>query len=81
MRIKTLFFASYRDLTGTPSVEVDLEEGASISQLVGRLRARGGGWERLPATPTVAVNQKYVRGDRVLHPGDEVGADPPVAGG
>ena len=81
MTIKTLFFASYRDLVGAATLEVELAAGASVSDLVRVLRAKGDPWAQLPATPTVAVNHRYVRGDQVLAPDDEVALIPPVAGG
>jgi len=81
MTIKTLFFASYRDLVGADTLDVELAPGASVSDLVQTLRARGGAWSQLPPAPTVAVNHRYVRGDQVLAPDDEVALIPPVAGG
>ncbi len=81
MNVTTLFFASYRDLVGVSSVSVELPHGASVSDLIGALRARGGAWESLPPSPTVAVNQRYVRNDAPLAPNDEVALIPPVAGG
>lgn len=81
LRVQTLLFAAYRDLAGTGSVEVDLREGATVADLVGALRARGGGFARLPEHPAVAVNHRYARPDRPLSAGDEVALIPPVAGG
>ncbi len=41
----------------------------------------GGGFERLPPTPVVAVNEEYATEDRILEEGDLVALIPPVAGG
>ncbi|MEZ4414743.1 MAG: MoaD/ThiS family protein [Gemmatimonadota bacterium] len=81
MRVQTLLFASYRDLTGASSVEVEVPAGATVADLVTALRAQGGRWAELPATPTVAVNRRYARSDARLEPSDEVALIPPVAGG
>lgn len=81
MQITALFFAAYRDLTGTEELPLRLERGSRISDLVRTLRDRGGSWARLPAEPAVAVNQEYARLDALLSDGDEVAFIPPVSGG
>ncbi len=81
MRIRVLLFALYRDLAGTGEFEVDLPAGETAGGLVARLRARGGGLERLPDAPPLAVNEEYAGPDTVLEDGDEVALLPPVAGG
>ena len=40
MEIRTLFFASYKELLGTGELQVDLPEGATVSDLVSALRSR-----------------------------------------
>jgi molybdopterin converting factor subunit 1 len=80
MRIRTLFFATYRDMAGTESIELDLPPGATAADLVRRLRANPG-LERLPAEPALAVNEEYAPLTTRLADGDEVALLPPVAGG
>lgn len=79
--VRTLFFASYRDLVGTSTLEVEVPEGASVGDLVAGLRERGHPYSVLPETPAVAVNRRYASMDEPLGPGDEVAFIPPVAGG
>ncbi len=81
MIVRALFFASYRDIAGTDELRVELPEGAGVADLVARLRAGGGRWESLPATPAVAVNLDYAPLETALADGDEVAFIPPVAGG
>jgi sulfur-carrier protein len=81
MTVRTLFFASYRDLVGTDEVAVPLPPEATLADLVASLRARGERWSRLPAAPVAAVNLTYVPLDTVLSEGDEVALIPPVSGG
>lgn len=80
MRIRTLFFATYRDLAGTDELTVDLPAGATARDLVSRLRTSAG-LDRLPAEPVLAVNQEYAPLSSPLADGDEVALLPPVAGG
>ncbi len=81
MHIRVFLFALYRDLVGRGEVQVELPPGATARALVGALRARGGGFARLPEMPVIAVNESYAAADTVLYDGDEVALLPPVAGG
>lgn len=81
MRIRALFFATYRDIAGADEIGVDLPAGASIADLVGYLRGRGGSWTTLPDRPAVALNLTYSKLDAALSDGDEVAFIPPVSGG
>lgn len=81
MRIEALLFASYRDLAGQDSVTVDVDRGATVADLVSRLRDEAPGLSGLPSRVAVAVNHEYAPETRVLEEGDEVALIPPVAGG
>ena len=81
MRIRTLFFAVYRDLLGASEIDVEVPEGYTVQALVADLRSRGGAFERLPPEPAVAVNRAYAVLQTALAAGDEVAFIPPVAGG
>lgn len=79
--VRTLFFASYRELVGSAAMDVELPEGATVADLVVRLRGRGRPFSALPERPAVAVNRSYASLDEELFAGDEVAFIPPVAGG
>lgn len=80
MRIRTLLFATYRELAGTDELELELPEGATAGDLVTHLRdARG--LLALPTEPALAVNRVYAPLTTGLSEGDEVALLPPVAGG
>ena len=81
MQVRTLFFAAYRDAMGTGSLDLELPDGTTVGDLIGRLRSRGTPFDRLPPAPAVALNRTLVRGDTRLAPGDEIAFLPPVAGG
>ena len=80
MRVRTLLFATYRDMAGTEELEVELPGGATAGDLVERLRSRPG-LDRLPTEPALAVNQVYAALTTPLSDGDEIALLPPVAGG
>ncbi len=79
--VHALFFAAYRDLVGAPSLAVELDEGATVADLVRELRGRGAPFDGLPVEPAVAVNRTYAFLDEPLGSDDEVAFIPPVAGG
>ncbi len=81
MRIRFLLFALYRDLAGAEEFELALPDGATAGDAVSALRARGGGSERLPPRPVVAINRHYASLDDRLADNDELALLPPVAGG
>lgn len=80
MRIRTLLFATYRDMAGAGELDLELPDGATAGDLVERLRARDG-LGAMPAEPALAVNQVYAPLSTGLADGDEVALLPPVAGG
>ena len=80
MTVNVLLFASYADSLGTSALALEMAEGATVGDVVARVREMPGA-SRLPSEPLVAVNERYAKRDRVLAPGDEVAIIPPVAGG
>jgi len=80
MPVTVLLFASYADAFGAPSLTLDLPVGATVDDVLADLRERPGS-DRLPASPLVAVNQRYARRSSPVSSGDEVAIIPPVAGG
>ena len=80
MRIRTLLFATYRDLAGVGELDLELPEGSTAGDLVARLRSRDG-MDAIPAEPALAVNQVYAPLSTGLADGDEVALLPPGAGG
>jgi molybdopterin converting factor subunit 1 len=80
MTLTVLLFASYADALGRSELELTVEPGSTVRELVAQVRALPGA-DRLPPVPLVAVNQAYAPFSRPLAAGDEVALIPPVAGG
>ena len=81
MRVRVLFFGMLKDLVGKASDTLDLDQGASVADLLAhyetqipRLR------ESLPSL-ALAVNQEYASAETKLRSNDEVAILPPVSGG
>jgi molybdopterin converting factor subunit 1 len=76
MIVRVRLFAGLRERAGASELELDVEDGASVDDV---LEACG---ELTRGVPVVmAVNREYARGDRVLAAGDELALVPPVSGG
>jgi len=81
MRVRVLFFGMLKELVGKASDTLDLDQGASVADLLAhyetqipRLR------ESLPSL-ALAVNQEYASAGTKLRSNDEVAILPPVSGG
>ena len=80
MEIRVLLFASYADAFGAPNVAITMREGATVRELLARVKEMAIG-HSLPPTPLIALNQEYASPGDIIHVGDEVALIPPVAGG
>ena len=69
-------FAALRERVGSPSVELELPDGAVVADVWGKL---GLGDE--PEGLLYALNRGYAEKGAALSPGDEVAVIPPVSGG
>ena len=81
MKVKVLFFASIREITGMQNIGLQLADDTTVSGLRKELIRK---YPKLKCTDTkcaVAVNQEYVADDQILSNGDEVALIPPVSGG
>ncbi|MDE2888721.1 MAG: molybdopterin converting factor subunit 1 [Gemmatimonadota bacterium] len=81
MVVKVLFFASCRDLVGTPEALISLPDCARVTDLFARLAEEHPRLQDMEASLMVSVNQAYVDRTRRLGDGDEVAFIPPVSGG
>jgi MoaD family protein len=81
MKVRILYFASFRDVAGRPEEDRELPPGTRISDLWEILSREFPAFSRLPRMPPVAVNRLQQVGYVPLEDGDEVAYLPPVAGG
>jgi molybdopterin synthase sulfur carrier subunit len=81
MTVKVKLFAILRELAGAAEVIKEIKEGSTVADLWAVLQQD---YPKL-AVPGIrllyAVNQDYVKPDRVLKNADEVVFVPPVSGG
>lgn len=87
MHVRVLPFGIAKDWLGAAAATVELPEGATVADLLDRLRQQmpartmGRAQEDVLRGIAVSVNAEYATAAHVLHEGDEVGLLPPVSGG
>ncbi|MGH2448305.1 MAG: MoaD/ThiS family protein [Chloroflexota bacterium] len=81
MKVRVLLFAAYREAAGVSSLEVELSDEATASDLFDLLEASYSGLRVLRPYTSFAVNREVVDGRLRLKPGDEVAFLQPVSGG
>lgn len=81
MRIRVLYFAIFRERLGMDGEDLEVPEGASVSDALAALGERHEAIAALAGRYQTAVNQSMVPVDAALSDGDELALIPPVAGG
>jgi molybdopterin synthase catalytic subunit len=79
--IRARFFANHRERLGTDRLEVILDDGATVADLVELLAREHPVLQSALRNARFAVNREYLPPSTSLQPGDEVAFIPPVAGG
>ena len=81
INVKVRFFAAPREALGFGETEVLLPDGATVADLIERLKAQYPVLHAYTRFLNVAVNRAYVGMRTRLRDGDEVACLPPVGGG
>jgi MoaE-MoaD fusion protein len=76
MRVQIRLFAALRERAGTDRLELELPDGALVSDALAELR-----WLTGDLRAVLAVNREYAAESLTLQPGDELALIPPVSGG
>jgi len=81
VKVRLLFFAVLRDITGQSETELELDRGTRPSDIWQLLRTQYAKLADYAQPPLTAINESYESPDVELHDGDELAFIPPVAGG
>jgi MoaE-MoaD fusion protein len=81
MRVRVLFFGMLKDLAGKASDTLDLDQGASVADLLAHYETQIPRLRESLSSLAVAVNQEYASAETKLKSNDEVAILPPVSGG
>ena len=82
MTVTVRLFAILREHAGVESIEVELENGATLAEALEEISADPNLGDLLRRMPvTMAVNREYADPETAREPGDELALVPPVSGG
>ena len=81
MRVQVLFFGVLKDIVGRPSEALELDEGATVGDVLQHYESRIPKLGQVLPSVALSVNQHYAGPGAVLREGDEVALLPPVSGG
>jgi molybdopterin converting factor subunit 1 len=82
MTVTVRLFAVFRERVGSDSIEVEVDDGATVAEALERLAERPELTDLLERMPVrMAVNRDYADSDTPLSSGDELALVPPVSGG
>ncbi|PYX36169.1 MAG: molybdopterin synthase sulfur carrier subunit [Acidobacteria bacterium] len=81
MRVQVLFFGVLRDLVGRASETLELDEDATVADVLEHYQSRIPKIREMLPSLALSVNQHYSGPGAVLGNGDEVALLPPVSGG
>ena len=81
MNIKTLFFATCRDIVGEREASLEMAEDTTVRDLIELISSEHPSFRSMESSLMISVNQTYVDRMEVLNDGDEVAFIPPVSGG
>ncbi|MCS7259810.1 MAG: MoaD family protein [Anaerolineae bacterium] len=81
MHVTVKLFARLREVVGSGQLVREVEEGATLDDLLQDLYTQFPGLRELATRTFVALNHQLAGRDSPLHDGDEVALFPPVSGG
>ena len=81
MIVNVSFFAAVKDMMGAESMELSLDDEATIGELKQTLVEQNPVLMELAEKSIFSVDQEYVSDEKQLYHGANVGFIPPVSGG
>jgi len=81
MKVRVQFFSRLKDLVREPEADYDMQDGATVSDLLAELYACSPALRNWDSSILVGAGVDFVDRDYVLQPDDQIAIMPPVQGG
>jgi len=81
MNVTVTFFAAHRKAVGEHRIDMHVETGVTVEDLLDTLVGRYPGLEELRPTTVISRNHRVADGSEMLEDGDEIALLSPVGGG
>lgn len=81
MKVRVQFYAQLRDLIGTREIDIDLEEGATVRDLLDEIYTQQPKLRLHDKSILIGAGVEFVDRNYKPRPGEEISVMPPVQGG
>jgi MoaD family protein len=81
MKIRVQFYAQLRELIGVHELELELQQGANVRQLLEEIYAQKPALRAHDKSILIGAGLEFVDRNYKVNPGEEIAIMPPVQGG